>query len=197
MERIVLRRFDPNRDYPFFYRVYSDYNEQHNLFDLVNLNSAERFPKVFEKALSHNYKDTFIIEESGSGQYVGFIISYGYSPNDGHIKMMEYVEENYRRCGYAGLACLKFLQMLFKHYALRKIYTEVYAFNVESIRAHIGAGFQEEARLKDYRFYDGKYWDFITYSISRETFCRDLAELVERMDAVVGGEWNENLPSDH
>ena len=192
MKRISLRRFDPAKDYPFFYRVYSDYNEQHNLFDLVNLNSPERFPQKFEKALSYNYKDTFIIEECVTKQYVGFIISYGYSPNDGHIKIMEYVEKDYRRCGYGGLACLQFLDMLFKHYNLRKIYTEVYEFNDESIRAHVGAGFEEEARLKDYRFYDGKYWDFITYSISREKFTKAFEKIADKISAVTEGEWNES-----
>lgn len=192
MKLISLRRFDPAKDYPFFYRVYSDYNEQHNLFDLVNLNSPERFPQTFEKALSHNYRDTFIIEQCSTKEYVGFIISYGYSPNDGHIKIMEYIEKPYRRCGYGGLACLYFLHMLFKHYNLRKVYTEVYEFNDESIRAHIGAGFEEEARLKEYRFYDGKYWDFITYSISREKFTYVFGKKMDKISALIKGEWNEN-----
>lgn len=189
---INLRRFDPQQDYPFFYRVYSDYTEQHNLFDLVNLNSPERFPQTFEKALSHNYRDTFIATEASTQRNIGFVISYGYSPNDGHIKVMEYMEPEFRSTGLGGIAILRFLQMLFENYSLRKVYTEVYAFNDESIKAHIGAGFEEEARLKEYRYYKGKYWDFITYSITRETFYHKFGRLLTKYMELAGGSWNED-----
>ena len=185
MSMIHLRRFDPSRDYPVFYRVYSDYNEQHNLFDLVNLNSPERFPTTFEKALSRNYRDTLIIEESATGNFVGFLISYGYSPNDGHIKIMGYIEKPYRSCGYGGIAVLRFMEMLFKHYNLRKIYSEVYAFNHDSMIANEKTGFAEEARLLDYRFYNGKYLDFIIYAMTRENFMSRYEKLMDSFGRMV------------
>ena len=188
MSLISLRRFDPSRDYPIFYRVYSDYNEQHNLFDLVNLNSPERFPTTFEKALSYSYRDTLVIEETSTGAFVGFIISYGYSPNDGHIKIMGYIEKPFRNCGYGGIAVLRFMEMLFRHYNLRKIYSEVYAFNDDSMIANQKTGFCEEARLKDYRYYNGAYWDFIKYAMTREDFFSRYEKRLGSFNKVVSDE---------
>lgn len=185
MEVLRLRRFDPEEDYPFFYRVYSDYEEQHNLFDFVNLNSPERFPKKFEHALSHNYNDTMIVEDCKSGEYVGFLVSYGYAFNDGHIRVMAYIEKKYRSCGYGGLAMLRFLHVLFQFYNIRKIYTEVYEFNDDSLKAHLGAGFEEEARLKEYRYYDGRFWDFITFSIDRAHFYEKNRGFLARLEKMV------------
>lgn len=185
MEVLRLRRFDSEKDYPFFYRVYSDYEEQHNLFDFVNLNSPERFPKKFEHVLSHNYNDTMIVEECESGEYVGFLVSYGYACNDGHIRVMAYIEKKYRSCGFGGLAMLRFLHLLFQFYNIRKIYTEVYEFNDDSLKAHLGAGFVEEARLKEYRYYDGRFWDYITFSIDRAHFYEKNSKFLAGLEKMV------------
>ena len=188
MEIIKLRRFNPDTDYSTMYRIYSDYNEQHSLFDIVSLNSPERFPVTFEKALSHNYKDFFIIEDAKTSEFVGFVISYGYSANDGHIKVMEYIEGKFRQCGYGGIAILNFLDMLFKHYNFRKIYTEVYSFNDASINSHLVAGFEEEARLKDYRYYNNSYWDFIIYSVTKERFYEKVGATMNKLMSMVDKE---------
>lgn len=185
MSVIKLRRFNPDTDYGTIYKVYSDYNEQHSLFDIVSLNSPERFPTIFEKALSHNYKDFFMIEDAKSNSFVGFVISYSYSANDGHVKVMEYIDEHYRQCGYGGIAILTFLDMLFKHYNLRKVYTEVYSFNDASMNSHLAAGFEEEARLKEYRYYNDNYWDFIIYSVTRKRFYDKIGDTMKKLTYMV------------
>ena len=162
-----LRRFNPQIDLKSIYRVYSDYNEQYKLFSVININSFDSFVDKFEKKLSSNYKDFLIIEVKE--KFAGFLISYDYKSNDGHIKFMAYYEKDFR-FGLIGLAGIEFVDILFHYYNIHKIYTEVYAYNVESIKYHQKGGFEEECRLKQYRFFNGQYWDFIYFSISRERF---------------------------
>lgn len=177
---IKVRRFDPQRDYPVVYRVYSDMYEQYKLFDIVSLNSPEYFPKVFERTLSYGYQDFFVVETS-SEEFVGFIISYDFKPNDRHAKTLLYVEEKYRSL-YGAAIGLLFIDYLFTYYNIRKVYTEVYEYNIPSVNMHTSLGFVEEARLKGYRYYRNKYWDYIFYSIERTTFYEKSDKLIKQLE---------------
>lgn len=176
---IILRRFDPKKDMDNIYKVYSDYNEQHNLFNIMNLNSPERFPVLFERRLSNNYSDFFIITNQNDA-FIGFVISYDYSPNDLHMKVMEYISPDYRNGIYTAIGLIKFMHILFSHYCIKKIYTEVYGFNTESLKSHSSFGFEEEARLKDYRYYKGRSWDFVIFSITKERFYEKYQKIITK-----------------
>ncbi len=175
-----LRRFNENTDMPDIYRVYSSYTEQYNLFSIItNLNSEEDFPRIFKQKLSKNYTDFLIIEDVEK-KFAGFIVSYDFKKNDGHIKFMIYIEKEFRQKGIARLSTIEFFNALFQYYNIHKIYSEVYAYNQNSIKYHLHFGLIEECRLKDYRYFDGKYWDTIYYSISREDFYVKYSKIIER-----------------
>lgn len=174
---ISIRRINPEKDMDILYRIYSDYKEQHKLFDIMNLNSPERFPVLFERRLSNNYCEFFIVEND-KGNFLGFVFGYDLSVNDGHVKIVLYIDEKYRSSIYCALIAIKTIDLFFKYYNIRKIYTEVYGYNQESIRANLSFGFVEEARLKEFRFYDNRYWDYIYYSITREEFYKRYGRFV-------------------
>ena len=50
---------------------------------------------------------------------------------------------------------------------------------------NLKTGFCEEARLKEYRFYDGAYWDFIIYAMKREDFFRRYEKLLGSFEKMV------------
>lgn len=175
---INARRFDDKQDYPMIYKVYSSMHEQYKLFDIVSLNSPEYFPKVFERTLSYGYQDFFVLEDDNK-ETIGFVISYDFKPNDGHIKILVYIEEKYRGV-YGAIATIMFMDYIYTYYNVRKIYTEVYEYNTPSIRAHASLGFTEEARLSQYRYYRNKYWDYIYYSIKREDFYEKNDRLIQK-----------------
>lgn len=172
-----LRRFNPQTDLEYIYRIYSDYHEQYKLFSVMNLNTYESFREKFENKLSTNYKDFLIIDVEG--KFAGFLISYDYKHNDGHIKFMTYYEKEYRS-GFIGLAAIEFVDILFHYYNVHKVYTEVYSYNEESIKYHKKGGFEEECRLKDYRYYNGQYWDQIYYSCTRDAFYSHNKSIIDR-----------------
>ena len=174
-----LRRFNAEKDMSGIYRVYSSYTEQYNLFSIANLNSEERFQKLFEQKVYFNYNDFLIIEDTEQ-KFAGFLISYDFKPNDGHLKVMIYIEKDFRQNGMVGLASIEFLNILFQYYNVSKIYTEVYAYNQNSIEYQVNFGFTEECRFKDYRYFDGQYWDTIYYSISRDKFYIKYKGIIER-----------------
>ena len=163
----TLRRYDSVRDLSHIYKVFSDYSEQYKLCSVINANSYESFPQLFERKIAANFNDFLIIEFED--QFAGFLASYDYKVIDGHIKAMMYLEKKYRK-GTIGLAGIEFANLLFQYYNIHKIYTEVYAYNIESLNYHEHIGFKEECRLKNYKYFDGKNWDVIYYSILRDDF---------------------------
>lgn len=172
----TLRKFDSEKDLHDLFRVYSDYSEQYKLFSVLTINSYDSFVGLFNKQLDR-YKEFVIIEVDG--EFAGFIAAYDYKIIDGHIKAMIYIEPEHRY-SVVGMAGIEFVNIIFQYYNVRKVYTEVYGFNEDSIRYHCNAGFTEECRLKEYKFFDGKYWDVIYFSIMREAFYARNGELVKR-----------------
>ena len=148
----------------------------------MNLNSPERFPVLFERRISNNYSDFFVITNSND-DFIGFLISYDYSPNDMHLKIMEYIEPAFRNGIYTTYSLVSFLHTLFTHYNLRKVYTEVYEYNTDSLRSHCSFGFSEEAKLKEYRYYNQKYWNFIIFSITKEGFYERYGKVISKFFA--------------
>jgi len=173
----TLRRYDAHKDIPDLYRVYSDYAEQYKLFSVLNTNSYEEFKSRFESKLAYNYKDFLIIEVQQ--HFAGFVASYDYKVIDSHIKGLIYIEPAFRS-GFVGLAGIEFANILFQYYNIRKIYTEVYAYNKTSIEYHKKIGFTEECRLKEYKYFDGKFWDVIYFQISRELFYEKNQHIIKR-----------------
>lgn len=176
-EYYTLRRYNAEKDIENIYKVYSDYAEQYKLFSVMNANSFEAFQQKFANKLFANYNDFLVIEVEG--KFAGFVASYDYKVVDGHIKGMIYIDPKYRS-GYVGMAGIEFANILFQYYNIHKIYTEVYSYNKYSISYHEKIGFTEECRLKDYKYFDGSYWDVIYYQISREQFYRVNKHIISR-----------------
>lgn len=172
-----LRRIELDKDIEAIYQVFSDYKEQYLLCSVMNANNLENFRNRFERSLNSNYKD-FVILECG-GSFAGFIASYDYKIIDRHIKAMIYIVPTFRN-GPLGLAGIDFMNILFQYYDINKVYTEVYAYNLHSIDYHKRFGFNEECRLKEYKYFDGKFWDVIFYSMNREAFYKKYSAVITR-----------------
>lgn len=178
-----LRKIAPQQDMDKIYQIYSDYKEQSYLFDIRSLNSPDRFPELFERRLSNNYKDFSIIDDA-DGAFAGFLIAYDYAENDGHVKILEYICPEYRKSGIGAIAALQYIETLFRTFRIRKVYTEVFGYNDDSIAMHSSFGFEKEATLKNYRFYDGRYWDYHIFSMDREHFYERYRHHLQRLAAL-------------
>lgn len=177
MIKYKLRRIIIDKDMDDIYAVFSNYREQYKLCSVMNTNSKDAFSDNFVKKLTSNYKDFVIIESDG--RFAGFIATYDYKIIDCHIKVMIYLQPEFRG-GELGLVGIDFLNILFQYYNINKVYTEVYAYNYPSIKLHEQVGMTEECRLKEYKFFDGKFWDVIFYSISRDTFYDRNSSIISR-----------------
>lgn len=76
-------------------------------------------------------------------------------------------EKEYWGKGYGSEAKLLLLKFAFDTLNLRKICSDVLAFNERSISYSLKCGYKEEGRLREHRFRDGKYWDEVRLAVFR------------------------------
>jgi RimJ/RimL family protein N-acetyltransferase len=93
-----------------------------------------------------------------------------------------YTEPSSRKTGAGVEAALLFGDYLFKFFAIRKLYAEVYEFNVDSMDVLLNAGFVQEGMLKEHLWYENRYWNMHQLALYRDdwTKLRDrVSELFE------------------
>ncbi len=160
---------------PELYRIFSDQQERRNILPHRQHLTFSQFEATFKRHVETKYTEFKIIRDQNH-DFVGFLIAYDYMRNDGHMKFTLYIKPALRSGLYGIFAGAKFVDYLFRYYNIHKVFTEVFAFNQPSINIHNKLELYKEACLKDYKFYDGKYYDMYIYSMTRDFFY----DLVER-----------------
>ena len=167
--KIEFRKYNSDIDLNYMYEISSDAMDRQLLFDPTSFNTLEKFEKYLYGRLAHHYQDFFIVTDL-YGKQVGYVASYNYCPNDGVINFLVFVDKEHRGSAYGGAIAAKFIDFLFSYYSLRKVYSDVYEYNEASCKANLAFGLEEETRLKEYRYKDGRYWDVVYFVMDREKF---------------------------
>lgn len=61
-----------------------------------------------------------------------------------------------------------FVDYIFSYWNLRKLYLEVVEFNLPQFASEVGRTVEIEARLRDFVYFNGRYWDKLILAITRE-----------------------------
>ncbi|MEW6106189.1 MAG: GNAT family protein [Bacillota bacterium] len=64
------------------------------------------------------------------------------------------------------------LDFAFNFLNMHKVNLRVFEYNERGRRCYLRCGFKEEGRIREQRFYDGRYWDEIIMGITRDEFRR-------------------------
>ena len=178
MMELHMIRYDHRKHLEWLFEQMSSPKEQVMFIKNNNFNSIRDFDGWIQDNLKYFFYDFFVIETSDQ-KLVGFVYSYDASMKDGHCKMTVYIVEKYRNIGVGAYVGLKFMYYLFKYYPLRRIYCEVYEYNSNSLNSLVQCGLEETGRIKEYRYYDGKYHDLILLTITRTTFENKLKKYID------------------
>lgn len=122
-------------------------------------------PEQYPQTLWQGVSAQFMIVQVGSFRPIGLVSLYNLEPGHG--------------TGYIGVADLNnggaptqvvqgavlFLSYVFTVWQIRKLYFEAYEFNLRQFRSLIGRWMQEEGRLHEHFFLDGRYWDLVTLAL--------------------------------
>lgn len=118
-------------------------------------------------------------------QAIGLAFVYRANFQDGHahVAAVRFASESTPLMLF-GLAL--FLDHAFTCWNFRKLYFETPEYNYAQFASGIGRWFEIEARLREHRFYGGRYWDELILAITRETW-------IEKGKPLAEAQWAPNL----
>ncbi len=102
------------------------------------------------------------------GRPIGLVFDYERSLEDGHTKVATILANWHTGHGAGIIATLLFAKWLFETVPLRKFYMDVFEYNTQMVDLLRKRGYQEEVTRREYRFWNGKYWDCYGFAIARE-----------------------------
>ena len=161
-----MRYYNANSDFGEVYRIFTSEELNHLIICRPYHNDTISFQKWLNSSLVDQINDFMVFTDNDT--FLGFAYSYEFHPLEGHTRMTVAVKKEYILSGVGCMIATKFLEYLFKTYSLRKVYMHVYDYNNNSINLLQKIGLTEEAKLKEYHYYNNKYYDMIIYSITRK-----------------------------
>ncbi len=168
---LVLKPYNFREDTEDLYGLISNYDEQIMFHSLVCLNSCMEFEQWMIDNFRRVYLDFRVIKDiKNYNTTIGYAYAYDYRRNDLNCKLCLFLKKEYRDSGLGAFATIKYMDLLFRCYPIRKIYFDIYDYNKQSLKSNLQAGFIEEGCLKEYRYHNGSFYDLHILSMDRETF---------------------------
>lgn len=169
MDNIILRPIS-KADYDFIYDCQTDLRNLHLWWEEKDLLTYEAFVDDFQKKL-RRFIHTFCIAEY-KGTPIGFIYNYNTNFVDQYTYICVYLKPEATAQGLGKIVAYQFGQFLYKQYGFRKVYAEIKGYNEPSLKIVKRNGFEEEGRLKNHCWFDGRFWDMYIYALYLEKVFR-------------------------
>jgi RimJ/RimL family protein N-acetyltransferase len=131
------------------------------------LPSFEQYVYELETAMAGTILTMLVVETRTNPHPVGFVFAYEHNVYDRNVFWSVAVHPAYTNVGWGAEASLLFLDYLFAFFDLRKVSSEVYAFNEHSLRLLLRMGAHEEGRFLGHRYYQGAYHDVVRLAATR------------------------------
>lgn len=136
-------------------------------------------PDAFVGSLWADVLMLHVAERVSDGQRIGYMSSTRADFRNGHCYLSAVSSDKFHRTPYPAEAAILFMVHLLNMFPFRKIYFELPEFNAEQMGHSLRVVGDIEGRLREYEFYDGRYWDTFIVSISRKQVADILAPLVK------------------
>ena len=166
--RVALRAVSPD-DVPHLFRA----EQRDVLIGRWRLAGWTPSPTDYATALWSGVHAQYLVgEQAPPYEYLGHVTCYSMDLRRG----FGFVAVNRFADGTKASALLMeglglFIDMLFMTTPVRKLYFETPEYNTSDFQSAIRLGFlHEEARLRQHRYFSGRYWDLVILSMTRESW---------------------------
>jgi hypothetical protein len=124
-------------------------------------------PSDFEAFLWTSSDLQFIVERLADGEPCGHVCSYQTDELGGSTKIAMVADGERRLRHWPMEGAYLFFDHLFAAFPLRKLYFEVPEFNRRTLGSFLDRYTEEEGRLRDHAFAQGRYWDLVVAAMWR------------------------------
>lgn len=168
-KRVVLRPIDKDRDLAEFNRWINDPGVRQFMTGFRPITMAQE--ETWFDALSKRSDGITFSIETLEGELIGNtgLHRIDWVPRVATTGTMIGDEQN-RGKGYGTDAKMVLLDYAFNTLNLRKVCSQVIAFNGRSLAFNAKCGYQEEGRRKEQFFKDGQYYDEVMLAVFRENW---------------------------
>ena len=145
--------------------------------------SATPSPESFVVDLWNGVLAQFVIESAATRERAGLAVAYNADAANGTVFLGVVLDPAHRRKVWPIEGVLLFLDYLFRNWALRKVYAESPEYCAQQFASGSRWLFQEEGRLREHQYHQGRYWDYIHFALYRESWETTGVELLQRVSA--------------
>lgn len=145
----------------------------------VRFGGATPSPEKVAATLWESVLAQFIVESARSGQQVGLVAVTSPDFRNGFAYLSALGVPETHGSGLVAEAALLAFHYGFTTWPLRKIYMESTDDSFDAFRTGLDDFFQEEGRLRDHVFWNGRYVDMVILAVYRETWSRLAPRMVK------------------
>jgi hypothetical protein len=166
--RLVYLRPVTPADYPHMQMIESTTD----LAFRWRLRGAIQSPDKWAQNLWGQVLAQFLVISTSRETPIGVVAVYRPNFQDRHAYLSGSRLDNGAASPLMMLGMSLFLRYVFTAWDFRKLYMEMPEFNLTQFGSGLGRYFEIEGRFRDHVFFDGRYWDFVTLALYRETWER-------------------------
>ena len=126
-------------------------------------------PEQFNDALWSGVLCQFLVSDQRSTPH-GLVVCYGADQANGHAYVGVLGNINKSVGAAAMVGFVQLIDHVFDHWAFRKLYVDVAEYNLAEFHHGLQRHMELEATLSEYLFHGGRYWDQLTFGLSRENY---------------------------
>jgi hypothetical protein len=124
-------------------------------------------PERFSEALWAGVLCQYMVADSGGTSH-GLVVCYSADHVNGHAYYGVQGNPDRPTGMGASIGMVKLLDHVFRSWPFRKLYAELPEYNAAEFSSGLRRHAQCEGTLRDHVYFDGRFWDQSTYSLSRE-----------------------------
>ena len=122
--------------------------------------------------------------QPSDGQPLGTVFCHNADFRNGHASISVQVSDEVSIKGLGSEAMRLFIDYLFGLYDFRKLYAEVYEFNLEEFAHGMDRLYTIEACFKQHELFAGKAWDRLSLAFYRDSWIRESRPLEHKLSEI-------------
>lgn len=171
-QNVILRRFDVEKDLPFFHRVHSDpaSMQYYGMHEFKVMEESQKLIMDYIDSEQNNKSVHRVICNPQNNEYMGEIGLFNIHPVHHRANAYCIILPEHRKKGVSIEASALMYKEAFEQMYINRIQALVDSRNEDAIKSLKGIGFAFEGKLMQYEFEDGKYIDIEVYSLIKSRF---------------------------
>lgn len=127
-------------------------------------------PEVHARSLWEDVLFTQVVRSNETGAAVALATLYRPNLAHGYVYFALLSFERFKMTGLALEGAAVVISHAFRTWNLRKIYIDTLGFNYDQFGSLVPWLLEEEGRLSECEYYDGRFWDRVLLTLNRSTW---------------------------